>query len=134
MFDPLRGIDVEDGYRGAGFRRRANERGTIPTEVLCPYMRSRIKKRCHFTGHRIVARNVWPLGRVALGASETQVSLVRFDHGAFAQRCARFRAATQCMSPEAGSIRSDPLLAATLDPAATPSGSARFEKRQTREE
>ena len=36
------------------------------------------------------------------------------------------------MSAEAGSIRSDPLLAATLDPAVTPSGSARFEKRQTR--
>jgi hypothetical protein len=73
MFDPLRRIDVEDGYRGAGHRRRANERGTIPAEVLRPYVRSRIKKRCHFTAHRIVARNVWPLGRVALGASETQV-------------------------------------------------------------
>jgi hypothetical protein len=73
MFDPLWGIDVEDGYRGAGHRCRANERGTIPAEVFRPYVRSRIKKRCHFTGHRIVARNVWPLGRVAVGASETQI-------------------------------------------------------------
>jgi hypothetical protein len=112
MFDPLRGIDVEDGYRGAGFRRRANERGTIPTEVLCPYMRSRIKKRCHFTGHRIVARNVWPLGRVALGASETQVLwrglttvLLRNDvvdfvrqHSACLRKLAVF-AATLCSLP-----------------------------------
>ena len=73
MFDPLWRIDVEDGYRGAGDRRRANQRGTIPVEVLRPYVRSRIKKRCQFTGYRIVARNVWSLGRVALGASETQV-------------------------------------------------------------
>jgi hypothetical protein len=73
MFDPLWAIDVEDGYRGAGHRRRASERGTIPAEVLRPYVRSRIKKRCYFTSRRIVTRYVWPLGRVALGASETQV-------------------------------------------------------------
>jgi hypothetical protein len=58
MFEPLWRIDVEDGYRGAGDRRRANQRGTIPVEVLGPYVRSRIKKRCQFTGHRIVACNV----------------------------------------------------------------------------
>src|SRR5208282_3023387 len=56
----------------------------------------------------------------------------RFDHGAFVQRCGRFRAATPCTFPEAGSIRSDPLLVATLGPAAAPSGSARFEERQAR--
>jgi hypothetical protein len=61
MFDPLGRIDVEDDYRGSRHRRRANERGTIPVEVLRPYVRSRIKKRCHFTGYRIVARNVWSL-------------------------------------------------------------------------
>jgi hypothetical protein len=54
MFDPLWRIDVENGYRGAGDRRRANQRWTIPMEVLRPYERSRIKKRCQFTGHRIV--------------------------------------------------------------------------------
>ena len=58
MFDPLWRIDVEDGYRGAGDRRRGKQRGTIPVEVLRPYVRSRIKKRCQFTGHRIVACNV----------------------------------------------------------------------------
>ena len=58
MFEPLWRIDVEDGYRGAGDRRRANQRGTIPVEVLRPYVRSRIKKRCQFSGHRIVACNV----------------------------------------------------------------------------
>ena len=73
MFDPLWRIDVEDGYSGACHGRRANERGATPVEVLRPYVGSRIKKRCHFTGYRIVARNVWSLGRVALGASETQV-------------------------------------------------------------
>ena len=36
------------------------------------------------------------------------------------------------MSAEAGSIRSCPLLAATLGPAATPSGRAGFEERQAR--
>ena len=58
MFDPLWRIDVENGYRGAGDRRRANQCGTIPVEVLRPCVRSRIKKRCQFTGHRIVACNV----------------------------------------------------------------------------
>jgi hypothetical protein len=61
MFDPLWRIDVEDGYRGACHLRRANERGTIPVEVLRPYVRSRTEKRCHFTGYRIVASNVWSL-------------------------------------------------------------------------
>jgi len=41
MFEPLWRIDVEDGYRGACDRRRANQRGTIPVEVLRPYVRSR---------------------------------------------------------------------------------------------
>jgi hypothetical protein len=43
---------------GAGDRRRANQRGTIPVEVLRPYVRSRIKKRRQFNGHRIVTCNV----------------------------------------------------------------------------
>jgi len=38
----------------------------------------------------------------------------------------RFHAATRCMSAEAGSIRSGPLLAAAPGPAATASGGARF--------
>ena len=58
MFDPLGRIDVEDRYRGAGDRRSANQRGTIPVEVLRPYVRSRIKKRRQFNGHRIVTCNV----------------------------------------------------------------------------
>jgi hypothetical protein len=36
MFDPLWRIDVEDGYRGARDRRRANQRGATPVEVLRP--------------------------------------------------------------------------------------------------
>jgi hypothetical protein len=56
----------------------------------------------------------------------------RFDHDAFGQGCGRFRAATRCMSAEAGSIRSGPLLAAAPGRAATASDSARFGERQAR--
>ena len=59
-------------------------------------------------------------------------SPARFGHDAFGQGCGRFHAATQCMSAEAGSIRSGPLLAAAPGPAATASGSARFGERQAR--
>jgi hypothetical protein len=59
-------------------------------------------------------------------------SPTKFDHDAFGQGCGRFRAATRCMSAEAGSIRSGPLLGAAHGPAATASGSARFGERQAR--
>ena len=55
-----------------------------------------------------------------------------FDHDAFGQGCGRFHAASRCMSAEAGSIRSGPLLAAAPGPAAMAPGSARFGERQAR--
>ena len=59
-------------------------------------------------------------------------SPARFDHDAFGQGYGRFHAATRCMSAEAGSIRSGPLLAAAPGPASTASGSARLGERQAR--
>jgi hypothetical protein len=52
MFDQLWRIDVEDGYRGAGDRRRANQHGTIPVEVLRPYVRSirSVINNCAYSG------------------------------------------------------------------------------------